>query len=61
MTFSIILSQKLKIIGFKLFCEEYQETLFNEHHAVFDTYREKSILYGELVWNFVDFMTSEGK
>jgi beta-glucuronidase len=42
-----------------LFCEEYQETLIREHHAVFDTFRNKSILYGELVWNFIEFMTGE--
>ena len=38
----------------------FQKTLFIEHHKVFDNYRSKNILYGELVWNFVDFMTAEG-
>ena len=44
-----------------MFCEEYQVTLFKEHHMVFDKYRNKTILYGELIWNFQDFMTDFGK
>ena len=28
---------------------------------VFDIFRNKSILFGELVWNFQDFMTAQGK
>jgi hypothetical protein len=45
----------------QLFCEEYQISLFKEHHLVFDKYKNKSILYGELVWNFQDFMTDQGE
>lgn len=44
-----------------MFCEEFQVSLLKNHHSVFDKYRNKSILYGELVWNFQDFMTAQGK
>ncbi len=43
-----------------MFCEEFQSNLLIEHHKVFDRLREKSIFYGELVWNFIDFMTNQG-
>ena len=43
----------------KIFCEEYQESLLRENHATFDDLKNKGMLYGELVWNLVEFMTGE--
>ena len=44
-----------------MFCEEFQTSLLVEHHKVFDNFKNKSKLFGELVWNFADFMTDQGK
>ena len=44
-----------------MFCEEFQTTLLNEHFKVFDYHKNNSILFGELIWNFADFMTDQGK
>ena len=30
-----------------------------ETHNVFDDFKSKNILYGELIWNFVEFSTGE--
>ena len=30
-----------------------------EYFKAFDTAREEGILFGELVWNFADFMTQQ--
>ena len=43
-----------------MFCEEYQLGLLNEYFKVFDYFRNNSILFGELIWNFSDIMEDQG-
>ena len=43
-----------------MFSEEYQVDFLQEYHKVFDNAR-KNYLVGEMVWNFADFMTVQGK
>lgn len=43
-----------------MFTEEYQKAMLREYHAVFDKKRKEYVI-GELIWNFADFMTSQGK
>ncbi|CAI9590473.1 unnamed protein product [Staurois parvus] len=42
-----------------MFTEEYQEAVLRNYHSVFDQKR-KMFVIGELIWNFADFMTSQG-
>lgn len=42
-----------------MFTEEYQKAMLREYHAVFDKKRKEYVI-GELIWNFADFMTSQG-
>ncbi|KAM3869598.1 beta-glucuronidase [Diretmus argenteus] len=42
-----------------MFTEEYQQIVLQNYHHVFDQKR-KEYLIGELIWNFADFMTSQG-
>jgi len=34
--------------------------LLQRYHAVFDQFRAKHLLAGEMAWNFADFMTPQG-
>ncbi|PIO26531.1 hypothetical protein AB205_0036020, partial [Aquarana catesbeiana] len=43
-----------------MFTEEYQEMVLRNYHSVFDQKR-KTFVIGELIWNFADFMTAQGK
>ncbi|XP_058483956.1 beta-glucuronidase [Solea solea] len=42
-----------------MFTEEYQKAVLKNYHDVFDQKR-KLYVVGELIWNFADFMTSQG-
>ncbi|TTG47527.1 Beta-glucuronidase [Bagarius yarrelli] len=42
-----------------MFTEEYQKTVLQLYHRVFDQKR-KEFVVGELIWNFADFMTAQG-
>ncbi|XP_036436394.1 beta-glucuronidase [Colossoma macropomum] len=42
-----------------MFTEEYQKRVLQSYHKVFDQKR-KEFVVGELIWNFADFMTSQG-
>ncbi|XP_026037878.1 beta-glucuronidase [Astatotilapia calliptera] len=42
-----------------MFTEEYQNALLQSYHDVFDQKRNQYFV-GELIWNFADFMTSQG-
>ena len=42
------------------FSEDYQADLLQRYHAVFDQFRAKHLLAGEMAWNFADFMTPQG-
>ncbi|XP_054481647.1 beta-glucuronidase [Anoplopoma fimbria] len=42
-----------------MFTEEYQKMLLKSYHKVFDQKRKQYVI-GELIWNFADFMTSQG-
>nr|XP_006641056.1 PREDICTED: beta-glucuronidase [Lepisosteus oculatus] len=41
-----------------MFTEEYQKTVLQNYHAVFDQKRKEYVI-GELIWNFADFMTAQ--
>lgn len=43
-----------------MFTEEYQKAVLKSYHNVFDQKRKKYVI-GELIWNFADFMTSQGE
>ena len=43
-----------------MFTEEYQKTVLQNYHSVFDEKRKKYVI-GELIWNFADFMTAQSK
>ncbi|RXG54329.1 Beta-glucuronidase [Armadillidium vulgare] len=40
--------------------EEYQGRLMIENFKAFDTLRESGFFFGEMIWNFADFMTVQG-
>ncbi|KAM4726546.1 beta-glucuronidase [Anableps anableps] len=42
-----------------MFTEEYQKVVLQSYHNVFDQKRKKYVI-GELIWNFADFMTTQG-
>ncbi|XP_066517633.1 beta-glucuronidase [Hoplias malabaricus] len=42
-----------------MFTEEYQRSVLQDYHKVFDQKR-KDFVIGELIWNFADFMTAQG-
>ncbi|KAF7688643.1 beta-glucuronidase [Silurus meridionalis] len=42
-----------------MFTEEYQKTVLQNYHTVFDQKR-KEFVVGELIWNFADFLTAQG-
>uniref|UniRef100_A0A8C2Z1L2 Beta-glucuronidase n=1 Tax=Cyclopterus lumpus TaxID=8103 RepID=A0A8C2Z1L2_CYCLU len=42
-----------------MFTEEYQNIVLKNYHKVFDE-KKKQYVIGELIWNFADFMTSQG-
>ncbi|KAG1682554.1 Beta-glucuronidase [Nymphon striatum] len=42
------------------FTEDYQAELILQHHMAFDNLRKKGFFIGELIWNFADFMTTQG-
>uniref|UniRef100_A0A672SP99 Glucuronidase beta n=1 Tax=Sinocyclocheilus grahami TaxID=75366 RepID=A0A672SP99_SINGR len=41
-----------------MFTEEYQTTVLQNYHNVFDQKRKEFVI-GELIWNFADFMTAQ--
>ncbi|XP_051541049.1 beta-glucuronidase isoform X2 [Myxocyprinus asiaticus] len=41
-----------------MFTEEYQKTVLQNYHNVFDQKRKQFVI-GELIWNFADFMTAQ--
>ncbi|XP_073697113.1 beta-glucuronidase-like [Garra rufa] len=41
-----------------MFTEEYQKTVLQNYHNVFDQKRKEFVI-GELIWNFADFMTAQ--
>ena len=43
-----------------MFTEEYQVDSIKEYFPVFDKYR-KQFFVGEMIWNFADFATIQGK
>lgn len=43
-----------------MFTEEYQKNVLQNYHEVFDQKR-KEFVVGELIWNFADFLTAQGK
>lgn len=43
-----------------MFSEEYQSAVLKQYHAALDQKRTEYVI-GELIWNFADFMTAEGK
>lgn len=43
-----------------MFTEEYQKAVLQNYHDVFDQKRKEYVI-GELIWNFADFMTAQGK
>uniref|UniRef100_A0A087YKQ1 Beta-glucuronidase n=1 Tax=Poecilia formosa TaxID=48698 RepID=A0A087YKQ1_POEFO len=43
-----------------MFTEEYQKVVLQQYHGVFDQKRKKYVI-GELIWNFADFMTTQGE
>lgn len=44
-----------------IWSEEYQIELFSEHFKAFDNLRNKFFFIGEMIWNFADFKTNQGK
>lgn len=42
-----------------MFTEEYQKDVLRNYHRVLDQKRKQYVV-GELIWNFADFMTSQG-
>ncbi|XP_024121450.1 beta-glucuronidase isoform X2 [Oryzias melastigma] len=42
-----------------MFTEEYQKVVLQNYHKVFDQKRAQYLI-GELIWNFADFMTTQG-
>lgn len=42
-----------------MFSEEYQSAVLQSYHDVLDQKR-KHYVVGELIWNFADFMTTQG-
>lgn len=42
-----------------VFTEDYQVALMVENFKAFDTLRQKGFFYGEMIWNFADFMTPQ--
>lgn len=43
-----------------MFTEEYQNAVLKSYHNVFDQKRRQYVI-GELIWNFADFMTTQGR
>lgn len=44
-----------------MFTEEYQKAVLHNYHKVFDQKRKESVVVGELIWNFADFLTAQGE
>ncbi|XP_062844852.1 beta-glucuronidase isoform X2 [Trichomycterus rosablanca] len=42
-----------------MFTEEYQKAVLHNYHKVFDQKRKESVVVGELIWNFADFLTAQ--
>lgn len=42
-----------------MFTEEYQKEVLQRYHRALDQKR-KQYVTGELIWNFADFMTTQG-
>lgn len=42
-----------------VFSEDYQAELVVQHFIAFDELRSKGLLFGEMIWNFADFMTDQ--
>lgn len=44
-----------------MWTEDYQVALLKENFKAFDNLRRAGDLVGEMVWNFADFQTAQGK
>lgn len=44
-----------------VFTEDYQTELMISHFKAFDQLRRNSSFIGEMIWNFADFMTGQGR
>lgn len=44
-----------------LWTEDYQVALMKENFKAFDKLRKEGLLNGEMIWNFADFATAQGK
>ena len=44
-----------------MWTEDYQVTLMEENFKAFDKLRQMGFLIGEMIWNFADFATPQGK
>lgn len=44
-----------------MWSEEYQAEVHRKHFEAFDKLRQSGDLAGELMWNFIDFNTPQGK
>lgn len=44
-----------------VFTEDYQTELMIKHFDAFDVLRKKDFFVGEMIWNFADFRTNQGK
>lgn len=43
-----------------MFTEDYQNVVLRSYHDTLDQKRRQYVI-GELIWNFADFMTTQGK
>jgi len=44
-----------------MWTEDYQVVTLKEHFKAFDTLYKEGFLIGEMIWNFADFATPQGK
>ena len=43
-----------------MWSEEYQQDLMEENFRAFDELISRGFFFGEMIWNFADFMTKQG-
>jgi beta-glucuronidase len=44
-----------------MWTEDYQSDIFYQHFKAFDKLYLKGYFIGEIIWNFADFATPQGK
>jgi beta-glucuronidase len=44
-----------------MWTEDYQVVTLREHFKAFDALYKEGFLIGEMIWNFADFATPQGK